>query len=700
MVAAVTMAGVGWGATTNAGAAATPKWKSVALPWTVAGPVTGAVLGLSCGSSTACVAVGRGTIPDSSGATMMMVDTLAGGSWTEGILPLPAGATSAQLNAVSCTAASKCVAVGEYTTTLPHALVESLKGKKWTAVTGIDPAGATLATLTGVSCVKTACTAVGTSSSSSFVEQLNGSTWSPTRLALPAGQTAMALFGVSCPTATGCVAVGTATGSSGTGALIESEVGTTWSPTVSASPSSLTSVSCNASGGCVAVGIRGISGLEDVRTSGTWTSSNSSATASLASVWCAPTAPLACTAWGVGPFIETMGSGTWTTTPTSTLIKGSSIAGTCAAVGSCVALETPSSDPGVAVLDQSGTSWTSALVGGPPEASLNSVSCSTVLCVAIGGYRSISGGMLSDFLEAQVDGAWTEVGFPLANPYDFPAAVSCQGSTCVLVSGDGVATSTDGVHWTTGTLPLPSGATAAQTMVSGVSCWTAGACVAVGSSGSDLLAETLADGSWSDAVVAEPAGGSGGALRSVSCVSATACEAVGGVESSSDGPLVATLTGTTWVATALPPAAGASSGSFNSVSCPAATSCAAVGTWYPSDGGDGDPLVATLSATSWVQTAQSPPAGSAAGIYTSVGCTAIGTCDAVQNNLVSAQFEELSGGTWSTVALPLPKKTPVAVPQGVNCRLGGACSVVGYAQLPSTTPGAGIDTVPFISSIT
>jgi hypothetical protein len=700
LVAAVIVVIAGMASATPAMAgAATPKWKSTALPWTVAGPVTGAVLGVSCGSSTACVAVGHGTIPRSSGATMSMVETLAGGSWTEGILPLPAGATSAQLNAVSCTGASKCVAVGEYFTTESHALVESLKGKKWTAVTGIDPAGATLATLTGVSCVKKACTAVGTSSTSSFVEQLDGSTWSATRLALPAGKTAMALNSVSCPTATGCTAVGTATGSSGTGAVIESEAGTIWSPTVSASPSSLASVSCNTSGACVAVGTQSTSGLEDVRTSGTWTSTLSSATEALASVWCAPTAPLACTAWGVGPFIETLGSGTWTTTPTSTLIKGTSIAGTCAAVGSCVALETPSSDPGVAVLDQSGTGWTSALVGGPPDATLDSVSCSAVLCVAIGGYTNTSGGMPSDFLESQVGGTWTEVGFPLPNPYDFPAAVSCQGSTCVLVTGDGVATSTDGVHWTTGTLPLPSGANAALTMISGVSCWTTGGCVAVGNSSSGLMIETLADGTWSDAVLPEPAGGSDGTLRGVSCVSATACQAVGGVDSSSAGPLVATLTGTTWVATALPPAPGASSGSFYSVSCPATTFCAAVGSWYPSDGGDGNPLVATLSSSGWVQTAQTP-VGGPSGTNASVSCPTAGTCDDVQSNFVTSWLEQLSGGTWTTVALPLPKKAPTAAPEGVICLPGGARTVVGYAQLPSTTPGEGIDTVPFVSSLT
>lgn len=695
----VVIAGVGSATSTNAGAA-TPKWESTTLPWATAGPVTGAVLAVSCGSSTACVAVGRGTIPDSTGASMMMVDTLAGGSWTEGILPLPAGAVTAQLNAVSCTGPSTCVAVGQYNTAQPQAVIESLKGKKWTALTGIDPAGASWAALTGVACVNQACTAIGTASNGSFVEQLDGSTWSPTLLALPAGQTAMSLDSISCPTATGCTAVGSTTGSSGTSALMDSEVGATWSPTVSASTgSSLASVSCNASGGCVAVGTQSGFGLEEVLTSGTWTSTTSFATDALSSVWCAPTAPLTCTAWGVGPFIESLASGTWTTTPTSTLIEGSSIAGTCAAVGSCVALETPSTGVGVAVLDQSATSWTSALVGGPPDATLNSVSCSSVLCVAIGGYRTTSGGMPSGFLETRTDGTWTEVGFPLANPYDFLQAVSCKGSTCVLVTGDGVATSTDGVHWTTGTLPLPSGANPAFATVSGVSCWKAGRCVAVGNTTSGLVAETLADGTWSDAVVPEPAGGSDGSLRGVSCVSATACRAVGGVDSPSLGPLVATLTGKKWVATALRPAPGASDGSFNSVSCPATTFCAAVGSWYPSDGGDGDPLVATHSPSGWVQTAQTP-VGSAIGSNTSVTCPVAGTCDDVQSNFVSAQLEQLSGGAWSPVALPLPKKAPTAAPQGVSCLPGGACTVVGYAQLPSTTPGAGIDTVPFVSSIT
>jgi hypothetical protein len=77
----------------------------------------------------------------------------------------PSGATSSQLNGVSCARSNVCVGVGQYTsngTTLT--LAERWNGSTWTIIPTPNPARALLASkLTSVSCaaLTTGCIAVG-----------------------------------------------------------------------------------------------------------------------------------------------------------------------------------------------------------------------------------------------------------------------------------------------------------------------------------------------------------------------------------------------------------------------------------------------------------------------------------------------------------------------------------------------------------
>lgn len=96
------------------------------------------------------------------------------------------------LNAISCTSAAQCTAVG--------ADVYRWDGHRWS----LQPAPNGTDQLNGVVCTaRNACTAVG-----SRVYAWNGSRWSTVRIARPAGALHAGLADVSCTSPSSCVAVG------------------------------------------------------------------------------------------------------------------------------------------------------------------------------------------------------------------------------------------------------------------------------------------------------------------------------------------------------------------------------------------------------------------------------------------------------------------------------------------------------------
>ncbi len=234
------------------------------------GATYGAYLhGVSCTSSTSCVAVGY--YVDSSHDPVPFAETLSGSEWSLDTVPEPSGATNgAGLFGVSCTSSTSCVAVGYYYSSssfdeVPFA--ETLSGSGWSPNTVPDPSGATNGTgLHGVSCTSsTSCVAVGYYYSSSFdevpfAETLSGSGWSLDTVPEPSVATGAGLGGVSCTSSTSCVAVGYYHSSSGAVPFAETLSGSGWSLDTVPEPSGATpgavlfGVSCTSSTSCVAVG--------------------------------------------------------------------------------------------------------------------------------------------------------------------------------------------------------------------------------------------------------------------------------------------------------------------------------------------------------------------------------------------------------------------------------------------------------------
>ena len=139
-------------------AIATTEWSVVPTPR--ASDVSYAV---SCTTSSTCAAVGSLTGIQGSARTLAEQFGEGEREWLAVRTPNPNGTRSSALLGIFCTAANTCIAVGTYTTSAGSmTLAERWNGTSWSIVPTPNPTGATGAQLNQVSCTAAnACTAVG-----------------------------------------------------------------------------------------------------------------------------------------------------------------------------------------------------------------------------------------------------------------------------------------------------------------------------------------------------------------------------------------------------------------------------------------------------------------------------------------------------------------------------------------------------------
>lgn len=161
--------------------------------------------GISCTTGSACVAVGAtGT------AVGALAEQRVGGRWN--LMPTAAGSERGDvLRAVKCTSSTNCFAVGYRSA--GKSLIERWDGTTWAIMS--SPNRSANNALAAVKCVTGAdCVAVGGQSLSApkigsrLIVHWNGTTWSIVPSPGPAPTEQSYLSGVSCSTATACVAVG------------------------------------------------------------------------------------------------------------------------------------------------------------------------------------------------------------------------------------------------------------------------------------------------------------------------------------------------------------------------------------------------------------------------------------------------------------------------------------------------------------
>jgi len=170
-------------------------------------------------------------------------------------------------------------------------------------------------------------------------------------------------------------------------------------------------------------------------------------------------------------------------------------------------------------------------------------------------------------------------------------AVSCSSAKACTAAGTSVSRSgihvslaerRNGTRWTIQATPNPTGARDSRLL--GVSCSSARACTAAGTSENDSGAGPLAErwngARWVIQLTPDQPGALVSALDSVSCSSGTACTAAGayGNSSGSAGTLAEHWNGRMWTIQATVNPSGARDSQLEGISCPTATACTAAGT--------------------------------------------------------------------------------------------------------------------------
>jgi hypothetical protein len=256
------------GAATRAGSAA--RSPAARASWKIqrtanpAGSVGNNVEGVSCTSATACLAVGY-FYDDKPEGIFTLAERWNGKTWT-----VQAGPGLTSLNAVSCTSATACTAVGDILARSGRVVTraERWNGRSWRVQATPNPAGAGHSQLNGVSCASaTACIAVGyyyNGSNPAFpdttlAERWNGKSWK-IQATLNPGPESNNLYGTSCTSATACTAVGYQQLDSGRlVTLAERWNGRAWNVQATPNPgvtgtSTFSGVSCASATACTAVG--------------------------------------------------------------------------------------------------------------------------------------------------------------------------------------------------------------------------------------------------------------------------------------------------------------------------------------------------------------------------------------------------------------------------------------------------------------
>jgi hypothetical protein len=232
----------------------------------------------------------------------------------------------------------------------------------------------------------------------------------------------------------------------------------------------------------------------------------------------------------------------------------------------------------------------------------------------------------------------------------------------------------NGSTWRTRRTPSPGDE---QDGLSGVSCRSAGNCMAVGAfiNGSDsqaTLAEQWNGRAWQVLDTPNP-GLHENVLTAVSCAAARQCIAVGYFDAAGDHQALAEQwNGSTWTALTVP-----HNGVLTGVSCPEMNDCVAVGSYVK--GGAPRALTVTWDGSTWTVQASPSPGGSLTELN-AIACPSRTRCIAVGDyNFNGEQMLPLTaqwnGSTWTMLTTPNPAGAGGLA--SVSCPRPWSCQAVG-----------------------
>lgn len=306
----------------------------------------------------------------------------------------------------------------------------------------------------------------------------------------------------------------------------------------------------------------------------------------------------------------------------------------------------------------------------------NEVSCSSAAsCLFVGDHWAGSNGAGANLAEAWNGSSWRIVaaGRPAGASYSYLDDVACPASKFCLVIG-GAGTSSSRYHntaytWTDGTtwrqVPVPDPAGARNSELSGLACFDAGHCMAVGNYTSATghylpFAARWADGRWRILAIPAIAGQSLIIPQGISCPTANECVAAGQTVDNTKQQYYHAFaelwSGGTWHLSTL----RAAPSGFEGTSCPSAGQCFATGYTYPSVTGYAHQLIETRNGRTWTtqQPAQTTGLG---GNLMHVSCVSATFCEAVgysyipgKSNSDAAITEVWNGHRWLRQTTPNP----------------------------------------------
>lgn len=191
------------------------------------------LFGVSCPSVSGCMAVGLRGDTDPARTPLTLAEWWDGSKWSIKPTASPLGAVYSTLSAVSCSSLTSCTAVGNWVNShdIVLTLAEQWNCHRWTLVRPLNRS-AFGDQLNGVSCTSgTSCVAVGSyereiGGSAPLVEQWNGTAWSVDKTATSPSQ--QELLGVSCVSSQACISVGDSDRGSLETLLVERWNGDSW----------------------------------------------------------------------------------------------------------------------------------------------------------------------------------------------------------------------------------------------------------------------------------------------------------------------------------------------------------------------------------------------------------------------------------------------------------------------------------------
>jgi len=663
----------------------TPGWymQSAANP---EGAQTGGLVGVSCSSATECTGVGQYT--NSGGATVSLAERWNGTKWTVQSTPNPSGEYASYLSGVSCPGTSSCLAVGHYVSTshtepnVQKALAERWDGSKWELLTPATPEGGKQPTLQAVACAAVSdCTATGNYINGSgttvpLAEHWNGTSWSVQSTPSPEGATSSSLAAISCSSSSACTAVGKSTKAIEHQEPITTTLAERWNGT-----SWSIQTTPNPSGSAPALeGVSCASATECIAV-GQYASSGEKV---LAERWNG-------TSWSLQTITNPEGFST-------AYLAGVS----CTSSLSCIAVgytgEIVNHTETVKTLGErwNGVKWEAQSPlnvesGSTIRSSLTGVSCkSSTECNTVGSNEPSTG-----------------VNVPLAEGYfkSPPPTVTTKAASAITESGatlngsvnpNGTATTyffeygpTTSYGTNTAEVSAGSGTTVVEVSkaIAGLEAGTRYHYRIVASNGGGTTKgedQTFVPG-WTLHLPPNPEGAKETKLGGVSCTAANECSTAGSYVNSAGTllTLAERWNGTSWAIQSTPNPSGATSSSLNGVSCSSSTACTAVGS-STKTGEHGESTTTTLAerwnGTSWSIQTTPNPSGTAPALE-GVSCAGASECTAVGQYTSSGKkvlAERWNGTSWSIQTISNPEGISTAYLTGVSCASSSSCIAVGY----------------------